>query len=171
MPGDYYDNPGPDPSSLETRDHLPEGVPPINLRITYTDSKLTDYVALNRSGRQVCIELCPSLFDIVRKAGKVRDLKNELKEAMAAIGIGGIVTHFVDTVMEYAREILPSFSIPEMTGLAAAAYLLKKLWDRGTLMLGIIHHASIDELPSWMGMIKEAKKNPDITVNSGDPVT
>jgi len=34
-------------------------------------------------------------------------------------------------------------------------------------MLGYIHHASTDELGSWMGMVEEAKQNPDISVNSG----
>jgi hypothetical protein len=40
----------------------------------------------------------------------------------------------------------------------------------GKLILGYIHHATIDEIGSWMGMIEEAKQNSDITVNSGDMV-
>jgi len=163
----YENYPGPDPTSLENRDNVPAGIRPINLRVTYTDSKLTDYVALKRSGRSLCIELAPPLLGVVRKAGKINNLQKDLKEALAATGLTGIVTHFVDTIMAYARELLPSFSIPEITGLGASCYVLKKLWDRGLLMLGAIHHASIDEIPSWMGMIHEAKKNPDISVNSG----
>lgn len=165
------DSPGPDPSSLETRDHLPAGIKPMTLRVTYTDSNLSDYVGLRRSDGTLCIELGPPIFGIVSRAGKLNGLKNELKDALAAIGLFGIVSHFSDTVMDYARELLPQTVLPETVGLGAAAYLLKKLWDRGKLMLGYIHHASIDELGSWMGMVEEAKKNPDINVNSGDPVS
>lgn len=161
------DSPGPDPSTLESRDHLPAGIKPMNLRVTYTDSNLSDYVALKRSNGALCIELGPPLFGIVSKAGKLNDLKNELKEALATIGLSGIATRFSDTVMDYARELLPQSAVPETVGLGAAAYVLKKLWDRGKLMLGYIHHASIDELGSWMGMIEEAKQNPDISVNPG----
>lgn len=167
MPDGTDDSPGPDPSTLETRDHLPAGINPMTLRVTYTDSGLSDYVALKRSNGALCIELGPLLFDIVSKAGKLNGLKNELKEALAATGLSGIATHFSDTVMVYAREILPQSVVPETVGLGAAVYLLKKLWDKRKLMLGYIHHASIDELGSWMGMVEEAKQNPDIGVKSG----
>lgn len=162
------DSPGPDPSTLETHDHLPSGVSPMTLRVTYTDSNLNDYVALKRTDGKLCIELGPPLFGIVRKAGKINSLKSELKEALAAIGLSGLTAHFSDTVMNYARDLLPQAALPETAGLGAAAYLLKKLWDKGKLILGYIHHASIDELSSWMGMIEEAKQNPDIGVKSGD---
>lgn len=158
---------GPNPSTLETRDHLPTGVKPMMLRVTYTDSKLSDYVGLKHSDGQLCIELGPPLFGIVSKAGNLNNLKNELKEAIAAIGIGGLLTHFSDTVFEYVRELLPQLTLPETAGLGAVAWALKKLWQKGKLILGYIHHASIDELPSWMGMIDEAKKNSDIIADSG----
>lgn len=167
MPNGTDDFPGPDPSTLENRDHLPFGINPMTLRVTYTDSDLSDYVALKRSNGALCIELGPPLFGIVSNAGKLNALKNDLKEALAAIGLSGLATHFVDSVMDYARELLPQSAIPETVGLGAAAYVLKKLWDREKLMLGYIHQASIDELGSWMGMIEEAKQNSEISVNSG----
>lgn len=139
----------------------------MTLRVTYTDSNLSDYVALKHSNGTLCIELGPPLFGIVSKAGRLNGLKNELKEALAAIGLSGIATHFLDTVRHYARDVLPHTAFPETFGLGAAAYVLKKLWDRGMLMLGYIHHASIEELGRWMEMIEKAKQNSDITVNSG----
>jgi hypothetical protein len=166
MPDGIDDSPGPDPSTLEARDHLPGGIKPMTLRVTYTDSNLSDYVTLKRSNGALCIELGPPLFGIVSKAGKLNGLKNELREALAAIGLSGIATHFSATVMDYARELLPQSAVPETVGLGAAAYVLKKLWDKGKLMLGYIHHASIDEIGSWMGITEEAKQNPDISVNS-----
>lgn len=167
MPDGTDDSLSPDLSTLEARDHLPDGIVPLTLRVTYTDSNLSDYVALKRSNRALFIELGPPLFGVVRKAGKLNGLKNELKEALAAIGLSGIAAHFSDTVKAYPGELLPQSAVPETVGLGAAAYVLKKLWDRGKLMLGHIHHASIDELCSWMGMVEEAKQNPDISVNSG----
>lgn len=142
----------------------------MTLRVTYTDSNLNDYVALKRSNGALCIELGPPLFGIVSKAGKINGLKAELKEALAAIGLSGITSHFSETMMNYARDVLPHTAIPETVGLGAVAYVLKKLWDMGKLILGYIHHATIDEIGSWMGMIEEAKQNSDITVNSGDMV-
>jgi len=170
MPDSTSNSPGPDPSTLETRDHAPAGIKPVNLRVTYTESKLSDYIALNRSNKVLCIELGPPLFDIVRKAGKVNRLKSELKEALAAIGLSGIIEYFSDIVMKYALNLLPHATLPGTVGIGTAAYLLKKLWERGKLILGQIHHASIDELGSWMAMIEEAKQNPNITVNSGEMV-
>ena len=70
--------------------------------------------------------------------------------------------------MNYARNLLSQTAIPETVGLGAAAYVLKKLWDKGKLMLGYIHHASIDELGSWMGILERAEQNPEVTVNPGD---
>lgn len=171
MPDRFDELSGPDPSTLEARDHLPAGIKPMTLRVTYTDSKLSDYVRLKRSDGQVCIELGPLLFGIVSKAGKFNNLKNELKEALAAIGLSGILIHFSNTVMNYARDLLPHAALPEPAGLGAVAYVLKKLWDANKLILGYIHHASIDELPNWMGMVEEAKKNPGTNVNSGEPVS
>jgi len=168
MPDGTSNSPGPDPSTLETHDHLPAGIKPVTLRVTYTDSNLSDYVSLKRSNETLCIELGPPLFGTVSKAGKLNGLKNELKEALAAIGLSGIIAHFSDTVMNYARNLLSQTAIPETVGLGAAAYVLKKLWDKGKLMLGYIHHASIDELGSWMGILEKAEQNPEITVNPGD---
>jgi len=168
MPEGNDDSPGPDPSTLEARDSLPAGIKPIALRVTYTDSNLSDYVGLKRSDGTLCIELGPWLFGIVSKAGKLNNLKKELKEALAAIGVSGIFAHFSDKVMDYAREFLPQTAIPEMVGLGAIVYVLKKLWEKGKLMLGYIHHASTDELANWMGLIEEGKQNPDIDVTSGN---
>lgn len=160
---------GPDPDSIDTVDHYPDGVMPMTLRITYSSNQLSDYVNLKRDDGTLCLELGPPLFGIVRKAGKINNLKNEVKEALAAIGVGGIVTHFSETVVEFAKHYLPSGAIPETVGIGAAVFLIKKLWDRGKLMLGYIHHASIDELGNWMKMIQNAAEHPDIDVtNQGD---
>lgn len=170
MPDSISNSPGPDPSTLETHDHVPAGIKPVSLRVTYTESKLSDYVALKRSNGVLCLELGPPLFGIVSKAGKLNELKTELKEALAAIGLSEIVSHFSDTVMKYTLDLFPHDPLPGAVGLGAATYLLKKLWERGKLMLGYIHHASIDELSSWMGLIEQAKQNPDISVNAGEIV-
>ena len=168
MSDDDSTPPGPDPSTLETHDSPPAGIKPVTLRVPYTDSNLSDYVALTRSNGMLCIEFGPPLFNIVRKAGTINNLKSELNEGLGAIGLSGIMIHFSDTVMDYARHLLPHAMIPETVGLGAAVYVLKKLWDRGKLMLGYIHHASIDEAGSWMGLIEEAKRNPETTVESGN---
>ena len=84
---------------------------------------------------------------------------------MSSIGVAGVEERFRETVAEYANAVL---SIPAFTasiGLGVAAYLLKKLYDAERLVLGIIHQASIEELPSWMGLVEEAKNKPDITVS------
>ncbi len=159
---DGIENPsGPDPSTLDTVDHYPDGIPPMNLRITYSSTELTDYVNLNRSNGQLCLELGPPLFDLVSKAGSIRNLKNEVEDALTAIGVGQISTHFSETVVEYAQQVLPS-AIPETIGVSAAVYVIKKLWNKQKLILGYIHHASIDELGDWMGMIEAAYEHPDI---------
>jgi len=165
------DYPGPDPSTLDTRNHLPAGIKPMTLRVTYTDSNMSDYVALKRSNGSICIELGPPLFNLVSKAGKINGLKNELKEALAAIGLSGIISHFSETVMNYARDILPHITVPETVGLGAAVYVLEKLWDKGKLMLGYIHHASVDGLGSWREIVQEGKQSSDITVNPGGMVS
>lgn len=167
MPGDSGGLSGPDPSTLEVPDHVPKGITPISLRIPYTDTKLSDYVNLKRSDG-LCIELGPPLLGIVRKAGHINDLRKEHNEALAAIGVGGIFTHFHGTVMTYARQVLPVDVLPATVGLTAAVYAIKKLWENGLLRLGQIHQASIDELLRWLGLVDEAKKNPDITVVSSD---
>lgn len=167
MPDSISNSPGADPSTLETHDYVPAGIKPVSLRVTYTESELRDYIALKRSGGVLCIELGPPLFGVVRKAGNLNRLKTELKEALAAISLSGIVTHFSDTVMKYALDLLPHNPLPGTVGLGAATYLLKKLWERGKLMLGYIHHASVDEFGSWIGLIEQAKQDSDISVNSG----
>jgi hypothetical protein len=50
-------------------------------------------------------------------------------------------------------------------GIGLVTYLLQKLYDAERLVLGIIHQASVDELSSWLGLVEEAKENPDITVS------
>jgi len=170
MPDSTSNSPGPDPSTLEAHDDVPAGIEPISLRVTYTDSKLSDYIALKRSNGALCIEVGPPLFGIVRKAGKVRNLKNEIEAALSAIGLTEVVGHFCDTVMKYVLNLLPDATLPGTVALGTAVYLLEKLWERGKLMLGYIHHASIDELSSWMGLIEQAKQNTDISVESGEIV-
>jgi len=165
MPSGPDNSPGPDPSTLEAVDHVPAGIKPMNLRVTYTESKVSDYVALTRSNKVLCIELGPPLFGIVKKAGKYNSLKNELKDALGALSVGEIISHFSETVMKYVLDLDPHASVPGTVGIGTAAYLLKKLWERGKLMLGYIHHASIDELSSWMGMIEAAKENANLTVS------
>lgn len=160
-------SPGPDPSSLEAHDHLPAGIKPISLRVTYTESKLSDYIALKRSSGALCIELGPPLFDIVRKGRKVKNLKSEIERALSAIGLAGIVEHFSETVMRFALDLFPDALLPGTVALGTATYLLEKLLERGKLILGYIHHASINEFSSWMGLIEQAKESPNIPVHTG----
>lgn len=165
MAGGNGGAPGPNPSSLESHDHYPAGIKPISLRITYTESKLSDYVEIKRSNGSLCIELGPPLFDIVRKAGKLNNLKNELKKGLGLIGISGIITYFNETILEYAGKVLPVGLLPKTAGIGAAAYVLKILWDKNKLILGYIHHASIDEIPQWMGLVDEAQETQGIAVD------
>ncbi|WP_338739882.1 hypothetical protein [Haloplanus salilacus] len=105
------------------------------------------------------------MFSIVRKAGKITDLTAELSTALSSIGVAGIEERFREAIAEYANAV---FSVPAFTvsiTLSVAAYLLKKLYDAERLVLGVIHQASIEELPSWMGLVEEAKNNPDITIS------
>lgn len=163
--GDYTDLPGPNPSTLEAVDHYPKGVMPISVRVTYSSNSISDYVDLKRSGRQCKLELGDPLFGIVRKAGKVNDLIGELTDALAAIGLGGIVAEFSSAVAEYFNSLLHVPALPEAIGMSTVVYVLRKLYDTGMLTLGYIHQASIDELPNWMGLIDEARENPDLTVS------
>jgi hypothetical protein len=169
---DGVENPsgsGPDPSSLDTVDHYPDGIRPMNLRVVYSSDNLSDYVNLTRSDGQLCLELGPPLFGIVSKAGSINNLKNEVKDALAAIGVSGILTHFSETVVEYAQQLLPSWTIPETIGLGAAVKVIKKLWNKQKLILGYIHHATTDELGNWMKMIENAYEHPDIdAIPQGD---
>jgi len=170
MPDSTNNSPGPNPSTLKNYDHVPAGINPVSLRVTYTESKLSDYIALERSNGALCIELGPPLFGIVRKGGKLKNLKNEIERALSAIGLAEIVEHFSETVMKYALDIFPDATLPGTVALGTATYLLEKLWERGKLMLGYIHHASIDELSSWMGLIEQAKQDTDISVEPGEIV-
>lgn len=163
--GEYDDLPGPDPSTLEAVDYTPEGVMPVNLSVSYTSNSVSDYVLLKKENGQYTLELAEPLFGFVRKAGRVNNLKSELEDALTAIGVGGIVSHFTSAVSEYMNSLLPVEALPETIALSTAAYLLKKLYDAGRLRLGYIHHATIDELPSWMAIVNEAKRNPDISVS------
>lgn len=160
-------SPGPDPSTLRNVDEseVPAGVIPAPLRVTYTTDEPSDYVNFKQDGWKVRLELYGPLFSLVRKAGRIKDLTAELSKALGAIGLPGIGEHFRAAVAEYANAIL---SVPAFTasiGLGLAAYILQKLYDADRLVLGIIHQASLDELPSWLGLIEEAKENPDITVS------
>lgn len=156
--------PGPDPSTLDTADQAPPGVNPIPMRITYSSDQVSDFVSTKRSGLTLRLELAPPLLNIVRKAGEVRELVDELKSAFAAISIP-ILEHFKSTVVEFANHFLhvPAFS--ETVGLSTAAYILFKLREKGLLVFGHIHQASIEELGSWMRLIENAKEHPDIDVN------
>jgi len=162
-----HTSPGPAPSTLRNADRseVPDGVIPVPMRVTYTSSQVSDYINFKRDGWQIRLELYGPLFSIVRKAGRVKDLTAELSTALSSIGVAGVEERFRETVAEYANAV---FSVPAFTAsitLGVAAYLLKKLYDAERLVLGIIHQASIEELPSWMGLVDEAKENPDITVS------
>lgn len=159
--------PGPDPSSLEAVDDVPaDFVPLLNLRITYSSDKVSDWVGIHRDGRTVALELADPLLGIVRKIGRINDVRQELESALASIGVGGVVAKFYDAVAEFANQFLPVSAIsPETMGMGLAVYLLGKLYDAGLLMLGQIHQADIEELPRWMEMFDEAERNPDITVH------
>lgn len=162
--GDGEKLPGPDPSTLRALDYVPKGVTPVPLRVTYTSDSVTDYVNLKKSNEQYRLELGDPLFGVVRKAGKVKDIKEELSKALAAIGVGGLVSHFTSVISEYVNLFLPVPAFPDTIGLSLAVYLLEKMYDANLLSLGYIHQASIDELPNWMGLIEKAKGNPDIRV-------
>jgi hypothetical protein len=162
-----HTSPGPDPSTLRNGDssEVPEGVNPVPMRVTYTSGQVSDYINFKRNGWQIRLELAAPLFSIVRKAGRLKDLTSKLSSALSSIGVAGVEERFREAVAEYANAVL---SVPVFTasiGLGVAAYLLKKLYDAERLVLGIIHQASIEELPSWMGLVEEAKDNPDITVS------
>ncbi|GAA0259910.1 hypothetical protein ACFFQF_20950 [Haladaptatus pallidirubidus] len=163
--GDYENLPGPNPSTLETVDYVPEGIMPVALRVTYSTDSVTDYVNLKRSGRQCTLELGDPLFGIVRKAGEINDLIGELTDALAAIGLGSIVSHFSSAVAEYFNSLLHVPALPGTIGLSTVVYVLKKMYDADLLMLGYIHQAPIEELPSWLGLLDEADRNPEITLD------
>ena len=160
-----HTSPGPDPSTLRNVNHVPKGIKPVPMRVTYTSNQVSDYINFKRDGWQIRLELAGPLFSIVRKAGKITDLTTELSTALSSIGVAGIEERFCEAIAEYANAV---FSVPAFTvsiTLSVAAYLLKKLYDAERLVLGVIHQASIEELPSWMGLIEEAKNNPDITIS------
>jgi len=162
-----YASPGPNPSTLRNADHseVPAGVTPVPLRVTYTSSEVSDYINFKQDGWRIRLELYGPLFKLIRKAGRIKDLASELSKALAAVNLPGIGEYFRETVADYANAIL---SVPAFTasiGLGLAAYLLEKLYNAERLVLGRIHQASSDELPSWLGLVEEAKENPDITVS------
>jgi len=162
---DSHSSPGPDPSTLRAEDHAPEGINPVPMRITYTSNQVSDYINFERDGWQIRLDFAAPLFEIVRKAGKITDFTAEISAALASIDVAGLEERFREVVAEYANAVL---SIPAFTasiGLGVASYLLKKLYDADRLVLGVIHQASIDELPKWMGLVEEAKDNPDISVS------
>lgn len=156
---------GPNPDSIEVLDYVPAGITPRPLRVTYTTDSVTDYIGLSRSGRQIILELADPLLGIVRRADKVSNLVGELKAALAAIGIEGIVDHFTSVVTEYVNHILPVDAIPGTIGLSVAAYLLRKLSESNLLLVGMIHQASIEELPNWISLIENSTEHPDIDVS------
>ena len=98
----------------------------------------------------------------------MKNLKNEIERALSAIGLAEIVEHFSETVMKYALDIFPGATLPGTVALGTATYLLEKLWERGKLILGYIHHASIDELSSWMELIEQAKQDTNINLEAGE---
>lgn len=164
--GDPDELPGPDPSTLRTVDHVPKGTPELaGLKVTYSSNQLTDYVRIERSGNGLALYLAPSLFDVVWKVKDAVSLKGELAAAIIAAGLDGLKQHFIETVAEYAQALLQSFPAVEVAGLTTGAWLLRKLYEKGVLTLGVIHQASIEELPRWMEFIAEAKRNPDINVD------
>lgn len=135
------------------------------MRITYSSDQPSDYINFKRDGWNVRLELYGPLFNLLREAGRINDLTAELSKAFAAINLPGIREHFRSAVAEYANAILSVPAFRASIGIGVAAYLLQKLYDAERLVLGIIHQASIDEFPSWMGLVEEAKENPDITVS------
>lgn len=161
--GENPTTPGPDPSTLRNADSAPPGVTPIPMRVTYKTDSPSDWISVEREGYGVRLMLAGPLLSVVRKVGQVNDFKNELSDALNAVGIE-LISEFTEAVAEYANILLPVEGIPLTIGLGTAAYLLKRIHTAGVLALGFIHHASIEELPSWMGMIEKAKQDPDITV-------
>lgn len=157
--------PGPDPSTLDTADHVPQGIEPLSMRITYSSNSLSDYIAIDREGLGVRLELAEPLLGVVRKATTASDLVSELQDALAAVSVTGIIEYFKATIAEYANHFLAVPAIPESASFGAIVYLLKKLYDSGFLFLGRIHQASTEELGSWLSLIEEAKEHPDITVH------
>lgn len=139
-------------------------VPLLNFRITYTTNSVSDWVSVYQSDKQVALELANPLLTLIRKLGRVNDLRKELEKAMKAIGVGGLIAQFNKSVAEIANSFLPVNAFAETIPLALAVYLLGKLHDTGLLMLGQIHQADIGELPRWMEFIDEAQRNSDIKV-------
>jgi hypothetical protein len=170
--GDFDFLPGPNPSTLRTVDHVPKSTPELaGLKVTYTSQFLTDYVRIERYGRGLALYLEPTLFDAVWKVKEAVSIQAELYSALKAIGIGGLTQHLIDTVFQYAGAVLPSIPAVGVTSIPAVAWLLRKLYEKGVLTLGVIHQASITELPSWMGFIQEAMRNPDISVCEGNTIS
>ncbi|MUV61914.1 hypothetical protein [Halobacterium sp. CBA1126] len=96
--------PGPNPDSLEVVEEAPEGINPIPMRITYTSDSVSDYIALTRSGRQVTLDLAEPLLGVVRGAASLSVKIDELRSALAAVGIDGIIEHFTSVVARYTNE-------------------------------------------------------------------
>lgn len=156
---------GPDPSSLTVPDNVPyDKLPFLNLRVTYTTDSVSDWVGVHRSGRQVALELAEPLVGVVRRIGQINNLKQKLEEVFAVIGLGSVMAGFKAAVAEFVNTFLPVEAFAASIPLRVAVYLLQKLHEKGLLMLGYIHQADIKELPRWMGLIDEGRRNPDITV-------
>ncbi|MCU4801318.1 hypothetical protein OB920_13135 [Halobacteria archaeon HArc-gm2] len=149
---------GPVPSSLRAVDSHPyDKLPFYNLRITYTTDSVSDWVGIHRDGRQVALELADPLVGVVRRIGQINNLKEELEEAAATIGMTGLLTEFKSAIAEFANQFLPVEAIAASISLRGAVYLLKKLYEKGLLMIGYIHHAPIEEFDRWNGLVEQGK--------------
>jgi hypothetical protein len=156
---------GPKPSSLGTADSAEAGDLLIsNLVVTYTSNEASDYVCVGRDGWGVTLDVEPSLFKIIKKVSQGKAILDEIRKALAAFSVEGLIEHFVSKVSEFAQAVTTTPVLPELTGLAAACYIIEKLYSSGLLALGIIHQASIRELPRWMQLMEETKRHESITV-------
>lgn len=168
---DYTEISGPNPSTLGTTNTVPESIEATSMRITYTSNTVTDYINLKTTGRQLIIELADPLFGLIRKSAKVTELAAEINDVLAAIRVTGIKEHLKQVVAEYFNEIVGVAALKTQITLGLVAYILKKLHESGELRLSYIYQADIAELPSWIGLIQEAKKKQGITVTQGQSRT
>lgn len=121
---------------------------------------------------ELIIYLSLLLFGIVQKAGRISELKKELLAGLAAvttatgIELDEVLSHFISTVTRFVNTILSVEAFREAAaGLSLIAYLINKMYNSGVLRVGVIHQASMEELPNWVEFIEQAKWTRDITVN------
>jgi len=159
--------PGPDPSSLRVPDHVPDGVDPIPMRITYSSDSVSDWISLDRSRTSVKLELAGPLLSIVRKVANGYEKASTLRNKLATISglAGGLVGPFKETVSQLVNNFLPVPVLGAAAGFELIVGALKLLHNRGMLLLKVIHQADPEEFWKWCELMEQAKWTADITVD------